>query len=151
MSALLQELDLAGARQCAAFNLRGAARAVSQAYDAGLAPTGLRATQFAILVGVAAHQPVAVGELAQVLLSDQTTMTRNLRLLQRDGLIDKPERGANREKRVRLTAAGERKLKAAMPVWRAVQERFTEAFGIQKWRELRRELRRASSFMSDQG
>ena len=145
MSALLQELDLKAARACAAFSLKSAARAVSQAYDEALQPAGLRSTQFALLVAVAANQPAAVGEIATVMFMDQTTTTRSLRLLARAGLVEIPARGPKREKRVRLTAEGERKLRRAVPVWRAAQERFTDAFGQQKWRETVRALRAAAA------
>lgn len=150
MGRLLQDWELKEARSCAAFNLRRASRAVSAAYDAGLAPTGLRSTQFAILTAVAGLQPAPVGDIARMLVMDQTTMTRNLRLLAREGLVDVPARGPKREKRVTLTPLGERKLKAAMPVWRALQARFDEAFGVQKWRELRRELQRATTLTLQQ-
>lgn len=137
-------VDLTGTGTCAAFNLRRASRVVTQLYDAGLSPTGLRSTQFAILVATARSQPVSVGTLAELTLMDQTTMTRNLRLMVRDGLIAVPARGAKREKLVRLTPAGERALAKAVPVWRAVQERFLSSFGAGKWHDLRQELKLAA-------
>lgn len=148
MKAQVRGLDLNGTGECAAFNLRRATRAVSQVYDAGLAPTGLRSTQFAILIAVAKNQPVAIGRLAEITLMDQTTMTRTLRVLARDGLIEIGARGAKREKQVALTAGGEQALQRAVPVWRALQGNFTQVFGAQKWRELRRELQRVSNFVS---
>jgi DNA-binding MarR family transcriptional regulator len=140
MKALIEGVDLTGTYGCAAFNLRRASRVVSQLYDTGLQAVGLRATQFAILVAVGKRQPVSVGKLAQITVIDQTTMTRNLAPLARDGLIELSARGAKREKRVRLTAKGERALTRAVPVWRALQERFVAAFGAGNWREMRREL-----------
>jgi DNA-binding MarR family transcriptional regulator len=140
MKTAVVHLDLAGARGCAAFNLRRASRAVSMLYDDALAPSGLRATQFAILVAVARLQPASVGALAEVTISDQTTMTRNLRLMVREGLIEMSARGAKRMKLVRLTKKGERKLARAIPEWRAVQDRLVGAFGAHKWREVRRQL-----------
>lgn len=134
------ELDLTGTRGCAAFNLRMASRAVAQVYDTALAPSGLRSTQFAILVAVAKTQPVSVGGLAEVTLSDQTTMTRNLGTMARDGLIAISPRGARREKTVRLTAKGTRALAKATPAWRATQDRFVGAFGQQNWRAVRQQL-----------
>lgn len=137
-------VDLTGTGTCAAFNLRRASRVVTQLYDAGLSPMGLRSTQFTILVATAKNQPVSVGALAEVTLMDQTTMTRNLRLMAREGLIEVAARGAKREKLVRLTPAGERALAKAVPVWRALQERFLASFGAGKWRDLRHELELAS-------
>src|SRR5262245_55776460 len=128
MKALIDGVDLSGTGTCAAFNLRRATRVVTQLYDAGLAETGARSTQFTILVALAKTQPASVGALAATTLMDQSTMTRNLRLLARMGLVDVPARGAKREKLVRLTAKGERVLVKAVPVWRVPHERFVDTF-----------------------
>jgi DNA-binding MarR family transcriptional regulator len=144
MKALIAGVDLSGTGTCAAFNLRRASRVVTQLYDAGLAPTGVRSTQFTILVALAKTQPASVSALSEVTLMDQTTMTRNLMLMAREGLVDVPARGQKREKLVRLTAQGERALAKAVPVWRALQERFVEAFGKMKWQEMRPELELAA-------
>ncbi len=142
-------VDLTGTGTCAAFSLRRASRVVTQLYDAGLSPTGLRSTQFTILVATAKNQPASVGALAETTLMDQTTMTRNLSLMAREGLIEISARGAKREKLVRLTAAGERALAKAVPVWRAMQERFLASFGAGKWRDLRQELELAAGLAVD--
>lgn len=144
MKAPIVGVDLTGTGTCAAFNLRRVSRVVTQLYDAGLSSTGLRSTQFTILVATAKNQPASVGALAGVTLMDQTTMTRNLRLMAREGLIDVSARGARREKQVRLTTAGERALAKAVPAWRATQERFLGAFGAGKWRGMRQELELAA-------
>lgn len=144
MKARIAGVDLTGTGACAAFSLRRASRVVTQLYDAGLAETGLRSTQFAILVATAKNQPTSVGALAELTLMDQTTMTRNLALMAREGLIEISPRGAKREKSVRLTALGERRLAKAVPVWRATQEQFLSALGTAKWRQLRPELELAA-------
>jgi DNA-binding MarR family transcriptional regulator len=144
MKAQIAGVDLNGTGTCAAFNLRRASRVVTQLYDAGLAATGVRSTQFTILVALAKTQPASIGALAETTLMDQTTMTRNLRLMARLGLVDVPARGAKREKLVRLTAKGERMLAKAVPVWRGLQERFVDAFGKMSWREMRRDLELAA-------
>lgn len=138
------DLDLTGTRGCASFNLKRAARAVTQAYDEALAAAGLRSTQFAVLVATARTQPVSIGELASLTLSDPTTMTRNVRLMARAGLIDVPARGPKREKRVRLTAKGTRALAKALPHWRAAQARFVGAFGGPAWKGMQHDLERAA-------
>lgn len=137
-------VDLTGTGSCAAFNLRRASRVMTQLHDAGLSSTGLRSTQFTILVATAKSQPASVGALAELTLMDQTTMTRNLRLMAREGLIEIAARGAKRQKLVRLTPAGERALAKAVPVWRATQERFLAAFGAGPWRDMRQALELAS-------
>src|SRR5947208_4658694 len=91
-------LDLSGTGYCASFNFRRTARAVTQLYDAALQESGIRSTQFAILVGIAKNQPVSIGALAEVLIIDQTTLTRSLRLLQKEGLIKISERSTMRQR-----------------------------------------------------
>jgi len=140
MTSKIGNIDLSGTWGCAAFNLRKTSRTVSQLYDAALAPAGLRSTQFAILVATAKTQPVSIGRLAAFTLSDQTTMTRNVAALAREGLLTVSARGAKGEKRVRLTKKGERALAKAVPAWRALQDRFVGAFGAQNWRDMRRGL-----------
>jgi DNA-binding MarR family transcriptional regulator len=144
MKAPIAGVDLTGTGTCAAFNLRRASRVVTQLYDAGLSPTGLKSTQFTILVATAKSQPTSVGALAELTLMDQTTMTRNLRLMVREGLVEVAARGRKRMKLVRLTQAGERALATAVPVWRAMQERFQVSFGAAAWRDLRQGLELAA-------
>jgi DNA-binding MarR family transcriptional regulator len=144
MKSGLGDLDLTGTGACAAFNLKRAARTVTQSFDEALAAAGLRSTQFAILVAAAKNQPVSIGELASLTLSDPTTMTRNVRLMAREGLIAVPARGPKREKRVTLTAKGARALAQALPHWRAAQARFVDAFGGPAWKGMQRDLERAA-------
>ena len=81
------KLDLTGTGHCGSFNFRRTARAVTRLYDAALQESGIRSTQFAILVGIAKTQPVAIGKLGEVLVVDGTTLTRSLRLLKKEGLV----------------------------------------------------------------
>src|SRR5207237_6097848 len=80
-------LDLNGTGYCASFNFRRTARAVTRLYDTALQESGIRSTQFAILVAIAKNQPVSIGTLADVLVIDSTTLTRSLRLFQKSGLV----------------------------------------------------------------
>jgi DNA-binding MarR family transcriptional regulator len=145
MATAFYDIDLAGTRGCAAFNLRKTARVVTQAYDAALRPSGLRSTQFTVLIAIARLEAPSVGALAEATLMDATTMTRNLRLLKSAGLIEISPRGASREKQVRLSKAGERALARAVPMWREVQARFVAAFGQGKWSKMRAELEEVAS------
>src|SRR5205807_2990014 len=100
-------LDLSGTGYCASFNFRRTARAVTSLYDTALQKSGIRSTQFAILVGLAKSQPVSIGALADVLVIDATTLTRSLRLLRREGLIVISNRAAMRQRFLTITAKGE--------------------------------------------
>jgi DNA-binding MarR family transcriptional regulator len=129
---------------CVGFNTRRAARLVGQVYDRALEPTGLVNTQFSALAVLEAAGPVPVTELARRLGVDRTTLTRNLGLLERRGLI-RSTRG--RDARVRLveaTAAGREAFWRAVPVWRSVQGELVGRFGAERWTALREELRALS-------
>jgi DNA-binding MarR family transcriptional regulator len=135
-------LDMNGTGYCASFNFRRTARAVTSLYDMALRETGIRSTQFAILVGIAKNQPVSVGALAGVLVVDSTTLTRSLRLLQKEELIAISNRAARRQRFLTITAKGEHTLARSLPAWRAAHERFVATIGSAYWVELRNELER---------
>lgn len=135
-------LDLNGTGYCASFNFRRTARAVTSLYDLALKESGIRSTQFAILVGIAKSQPVSIGKLADLLVIDGTTLTRSLRLLQKEGQIAISNRAAKRQRFLTLTATGVDTLARAVPAWRKAQEQFVRTVGSEYWFTLRRELER---------
>ena len=142
-------LDLTGTGYCASFNSRKTARAVTSFYDAALQKSGIRSTQFAILVGVAKNQPVSIGALANVLVIDGTTLTRSLRLLQTEGFMAISNRGAMRQRFLTITAKGERVLARSLPAWRKAHERFVATVGSKYWLDLRKELERLTRVAVD--
>ena len=131
---------------CACANLRKAARALTQEYDAAMRSSGLRATQLTLLVAVvsADGQPMTV--VGRALGMDRTTLTRNLRPLQRAGLVrlDASEEDARRRV-LRLTPKGARTLAAAVPRWARVQANVIARIGRRRWSALRRELDRLTA------
>ena len=133
-------LDLSGTGYCASFNFRKTARAVTSLFDTALQKSGIRSTQFAILVGIAKSQPVSIGALADLLVIDDTTLTRSLRLLQTEGFIAISNRAAMRQRFLSITAKGERVLARSLPAWRNAQERFVATIGPKYWLDLRKEL-----------
>jgi DNA-binding MarR family transcriptional regulator len=134
--------DLHGTGYCASFNFRRTARAVTKLYDEALQPSGIRSTQFAILVAVRKDQPISLGKLGQTLVIDPTTLTRSLRLLQKEGLLTVSKRAEKRQRFVSLTAKGDEALARAIPAWREIQARFVDTIGDAHWRDLRNELER---------
>ena len=135
-------LDMNGTGYCASFNFRRTARAGTRLYDMALQESGMRSTQFAILVGIAKKQPVSVGDLAGVLFIDSTTLTRSLRLLQKEGLIAISKRAAKRQRFVTITGKGEDALGRSLPAWRKAHEHFVARVGSEYWMGLRNELER---------
>lgn len=134
------KLDLSGTGYCASLNFRRTARAVTQLYDAALQESGIRSTQFAILVAIAKNQPVSINALAEVLVIDATTLTRSLQLLKKEGLIAISNRSTMRQRFLAITSKGERTLSRSLPVWRKVHKQFVATVGRGYWLDLRNEL-----------
>ena len=137
------------AKACTCINLRKTARAVTQVHDQLLRPLGLKATQFGVLVALAASGAVAIGQLAEILAMERTTLTRNLRPLTKRGLVAMGR--ATRDRRVRLvelTPTGRDALLAALPAWRQAQDRILQVFGLDAWDLMRPELARMTATSS---
>jgi DNA-binding MarR family transcriptional regulator len=139
------ELCARAAESCACFNLRKASRAVTQAFDEALQPTGLRSTQLVVLLAAALFEQASVSHLARELVLDRTTLTRNLRPLTASGLVRLSAGRDAREKQVELTAKGRRTLARALPVWAAAQRKFVDHVGTERWDQLHVELARITT------
>jgi DNA-binding MarR family transcriptional regulator len=132
--------NLARVRQvpltCMGLHVRRASRILTQAYNEALRPVGLVSSQFTLLVAINLMGATAIGTLAQQLFTDQTTLTRNLKLLATKGLI-KIEAGEDRRVRiVSLTDRGSEVLALALPLWEQVQADLADRFGASKWQTL---------------
>lgn len=130
------------ATECNCLALRQAARHVSQIYDSHLAATGLKGTQYSILSKLNRLGPLSINELAKSMVMDRTTMGRAVRPLERDKLLTIAAGEDARVRRLKLTAAGQAKLKAAAALWREAQKKFELAYGVTESAELRSALRR---------
>lgn len=114
---------------CTCFNLRKATRAVTQIYDAALAPASLRATQFSVLVAAQKSAGITMGRLAEELVMDRTTLSRNLAPLERDGLLRVVAGDDRRSREVQITQIGRTRLKQTLPLWKAAQARMVARLG----------------------
>jgi len=113
---------------CLCANLRRVTRAVTAAYDAALRPVDLRITQFSILRILERLGPVGVTRLAVEAALDRSTMGRNLDPLERRGLVRLTVNAADQRERVAaLTDDGRTAIAAALPLWRAAQQRVETA------------------------
>jgi DNA-binding MarR family transcriptional regulator len=115
--------------RCTCFNLRKAARAVTQLYDEFLRPSGLRATQFSLLMLIRGLGPIRITELAEEAVMDRTTLKRNVDLLQREGLVRVQPGEDARSREVSLTAAAEQRLARALPLWQRAQAHVSHELG----------------------
>jgi len=129
---------------CNATALRKASRRLTQLYDDALEGSGLRSTQFAILVELhrwAADEPPTVAQLAAKLVMDRSALGHNLRPLEREGWLSLQEGSGDRRRRhVLLTAQGKSKVREAMRLWAGAQRRFNEVFGEARATRLRAAL-----------
>ena len=114
---------------CTCFRIRGAARRVTQIYSKHMAPTGLKISQFSLLGFVTAEGPVSIGRLSDLLATDRTTLTRNLRPLLQGGLIERAASGDKRRRELVATLAGRALFKRAIPLWAAAEQEVRAAMG----------------------
>jgi DNA-binding MarR family transcriptional regulator len=121
---------------CMGLHIRRASRILTQVYDAALRPIGLEANQFTLLVAIHLFESVPITRLAQELFADQTTMTRNVKLLEKQGLVAITPGKDRRIKLVSLTTEGQAVLIQALPIWEQVQEELMQHFDKQKWQTL---------------
>ncbi len=135
---------------CTCYNLRRASRVVTQLYDDHFEELGLKATQFTALAALAWYEDKAptIGELAETLVLEQSSLSRNLAVLERLGLVRLvPGAEDRRERRVTLTRGGRVALARGFPMWQRAQAAMADALQDgQLDRQLRalRELTRAA-------
>jgi DNA-binding MarR family transcriptional regulator len=139
-SSLVQNLQQVS-ESCICLHTRMAARAITRAYDAVLAPLGLEATQFTLLAAIAANPARSVTAMADTLALERTSLSRNLSLLKRRGLISVAA-SQGRSVHYTVTIDGETLLAQALPLWRKVQTDFEGQIGEDGWSETRSKLRK---------
>jgi DNA-binding MarR family transcriptional regulator len=119
---------------CPARHLRMATRVATQLYDEVFKPIGLRSTQMPVLVATTLLEPATITQLANALVMDRTTLTRNLRPLERDGLISITTGDDQRTREVTLTSHGKEVVAQALPLWEQAQARIVDELG-EEWRQ----------------
>jgi DNA-binding MarR family transcriptional regulator len=103
---------------CLCLHVQRAARALARRYDEALRPVGLTSGQFSLLMSLNRPEPPGVGSVAALLAMDRTTLTANLKPLERLGFVEVGTAEADRRRRVlTLTEAGRAALVAATPIW----------------------------------
>ncbi len=140
MSPNLEVLPLSSAldmgKSCTCFNLRKATRRVTNYYDAALKPCGLKVTQMTLLTAIRVLEPVTIKRLAKAIVMDRTTLSRNVSLLNRKGLIDVESGDDLRTRKLSLTEQGHSALVAAFPLWQKVQGEIVKGLGVARWTSL---------------
>ncbi len=121
---------------CLCGSLRRATRALTQVYEDALRDLDLSASQLTILQVLSRAGELSQGQLAQILAMDSTTLTRTLAIMRRQGWIAERRGRDRRERRLRLSRAGQMKLNRAMPLWENLQSRLRRRLGDQSWTNL---------------
>jgi DNA-binding MarR family transcriptional regulator len=108
---------------CLCLAARRAARALSRRFDEALRPVGLTSGQFSLLTSLNRPEPPTMGSVASLLAMDRTTLTANLKPLERRGLVEtQADPDDRRSRRLLLTDAGRGTLRSAVPIWERTQE-----------------------------
>jgi DNA-binding MarR family transcriptional regulator len=108
--------------RCLCFATQRAARALARRFDEALRPAGLTSGQFSLLMSLNQPEPPTLGAVAALLGMDRTTVTANLKPLEREGLVETRADPADRRgRRLVLTRTGHKRLAAALPAWRQAQ------------------------------
>jgi DNA-binding MarR family transcriptional regulator len=109
--------------RCLCLSVHRAARTLARRFDAALAPFGISHGQYSLMMSLNRPAAPRLGEAATFLAMDRTTLTANLKPLERRGLVDiRPDPEDRRSRRLYLTRAGRALLKQAVPVWRATHD-----------------------------
>jgi DNA-binding MarR family transcriptional regulator len=136
----MSELDVSRVKLCVAGNLRRTTRALTQLYDDALRPSGMRVTQFSVLVHLARLGTLSMNQLAEQLVMDRTTLTRNLQPLEKRGWVASQKGDDQRARLVTLTKQGERALTRAIPLWEETQTHIINSMGQERFRALINDL-----------
>lgn len=127
---------------CTCARLRRLARRMTRIYDAHLAPQSIKVTQYSLLAN-AARGERTVSEFAAELEMDRSTLSRNLAPLVAQGWVSMSIGADPRCRSISVTAAGRRKLKAALPLWRRAQCEIEAILGAADVGALHRNIERA--------
>ena len=140
--ALPYEITLQVRDTCLCLHVQRAARALARAFDEALRPVGLTHGQFSLLMSLNRPAPPSMGSVAALLAMDRTTLTANLKPLERRGLVRvtlDPE--DKRGRRLILTAAGRALLVAALPAWKRTHAAIERSLARSNPDRLRADLR----------
>ena len=137
------------ANACACANFRKVSRAITQFYDSALRPSGLRATQYTLMVPVALLGSPTITQLAEKLVMDRTTLTRDLKLLEGQGLVEISPGADRRTRVVTLTDSGRQALAEALPLWEQAQSTIVQGLSQQRWDSMLTDLQDTVSMVRD--
>jgi DNA-binding MarR family transcriptional regulator len=116
--------------------MRKVMRAVTQYYDRYLEQSGIRSTQFTLLVALASTSAKTLTEIAESLVMDRTTLTRNLKPLANMELIATVQTVDKRSKAYILTDKGKALVQTCVPLWQEAQNSVIKGIGSENYHEI---------------
>ncbi len=117
--------------RCLCLSVHRAARTLARRFDAALAPFGISHGQYSLMMALNRPDAPRLGDAAAFLAMDRTTLTANLKPLERRGLVAvAPDKDDRRSRRLYLTPAGHALLQSAVPVWRATHDEVDAGLAI---------------------
>jgi DNA-binding MarR family transcriptional regulator len=136
---------------CVCHVLRRTTRLTTQLYDHHLRPSGLTLAQFSLLATLHHTAPIAMTALARRMGTERTTLTRNLRVLERlcHVQVTAADDKDRRRRMVEITQAGSAALAAALPLWREAQTVVLHGLGDDGWKQLRTSLRQTAGIVQE--
>src|SRR3954469_5809239 len=127
---MIDRTGLGDCPDCLCLASRRAARTITRAFDRRLRPHGIRTTQFTLLAMLELRGPTPIGELADALGMERTTLTRNLALLEAEHWVDiRADQSDARSRVVALAPKGRTMVAAALPAWRKAQDAAAASIG----------------------
>ncbi|MDR3200811.1 MAG: MarR family winged helix-turn-helix transcriptional regulator [Spirochaetales bacterium] len=120
--------------RCYCVSLRRAAKAVTEYYDTLLAPSGITINQYSLLVNTGRIAPCSVSKLAAAMRLERSTLVRNMKPLFQAGLLMDSSPDGSRDRKLRLTRAGYKCLKTAVPLWEKTQMKLKGRIGERKFK-----------------
>jgi DNA-binding MarR family transcriptional regulator len=126
---------------CLCLHVQRAARALARRYDEALRPVGLTSGQFSLLMSLNRPEPPDMAQVAALLAMDRTTLTANLKPLERRGFVHvTTSEKDKRRRRLALTPSGRSTLAAALPIWQRMHQRLEALLGTSGPDQLRADL-----------
>ena len=141
---MAKELDMSAVENCVCFNLRWVTRKVTQFYDAEMRRHGIRPTQGTVLASLNARESWNMAELSDWLGMERTTLVRNLRPLQRDGLVKAVGGGRGNRVELAITTKGRKQIAKLAPAWRSAQTAAVKTLGKKRWSAILSDLETAA-------
>jgi DNA-binding MarR family transcriptional regulator len=142
----LKKLSKRTGDACVGFNLRKTSRLLSQLYERAFKSVGIKGTQFSLLMAVAGNKDSTIGKLSQPLGMERSTLSRNVAILQKKGLVTIEQGEDRRQQRIRITDSGLSVLQDALPLWQGVQERLCRELGEERIKNLLEDMQHLSKF-----